>query len=64
MNIYQSSTYREDLRWRHFEDEPRVQDRLQVKDRQSCISAFAAYLAIIYLIFQKSQPTSLPQPYQ
>ena len=26
MNIYQSRTYRKDLSWLHFEDEPRVQE--------------------------------------
>ena len=26
MNIYQSNTYRKDLRWLHFDDEPRVQE--------------------------------------
>ena len=32
MNIYQSNTYRKDLSWLHFDDEPMVQDRQQVKD--------------------------------
>ena len=30
-NICQSNTYREDLSWAHFEDEPRVQKKQQVK---------------------------------
>ena len=34
MNIYQSNTYREDLRWLHFNNMPRVQRRQQVKDQQ------------------------------
>ena len=34
MNIYQSYTYRKDLSWLHFDDEPRVQKRQQVKDQQ------------------------------
>ena len=32
MNIYQSNTYRKDLIWLHLDDEPSVQERLQVKD--------------------------------
>ena len=31
MNIYQNNTCRKDLSWLHFDDEPRVQDRQQVK---------------------------------
>ena len=27
MNMYQSNTYRKDLNWLHFGDEPRVQER-------------------------------------
>ena len=27
MNIYQSNTYRKDLSWLHFDNEPRVQER-------------------------------------
>ena len=26
-NIYQSNTYRNDLSWPHFDDEPRVQEK-------------------------------------
>ena len=43
MNIYQNNTYRKDLSWLHFNDEPRVQEGQEVKDQQSCISAFVAY---------------------
>ena len=43
--IYQSNTYNRDLSWLHYFDEPRVQ-RQQMKDQQSCIFAFVAYLAI------------------
>ena len=43
MNIYQSSTYTKNLNWLHFDDEPRVQERQQVKDQQSCVSVFVAY---------------------
>ena len=46
MNIYQSNTYRKDVSWPHFDDEPRVQERQQMKDQQSYISIFAAYLTI------------------
>ena len=46
MKIYQSNTYRKDFSWLHFDDEPRVQERQQVKNQQSCISVSVAYLAI------------------
>ena len=32
MNISESNTYRKDLSWLHFEDEPRVQEKQKVKD--------------------------------
>ena len=34
-NIYQSNTYGKYLSWSHFEDEPRVQEKQQVKDQPS-----------------------------
>ena len=37
MNIYQRNTNRKDLRWLHFDDEPRFQDRQQGKDQQSYV---------------------------
>ena len=46
MNIYQSNTYRKDLSWPHFDDEPRVQEKQQVKDQQSCIFVFVACLTV------------------
>ena len=46
INIYQSNTSREDLRWLHFVDQPRDKKRQQVKDQQSCISVFVAYPTI------------------
>ena len=46
MNIYQSNAYRKDLSWLHFDDGWRVQKRQQVKDQQSYIIAFVAYLTI------------------
>ena len=46
MNIYQSNTYKKDLSWLHFDDEPKVQERQQGKDQKSCISIFVAYLTI------------------
>ena len=45
-NIYQSNTYRKDLSWSHFDDEPRVKEKQQVKDQQSCIFVFVASLTI------------------
>ena len=45
-NIYQSNTYTKDLKWPHFDDEPRVQEKQQVKDQQSCIFIFVACLTI------------------
>ena len=46
MNIYQSNIYRKDLSWLYFDNEPRVQERQQVKDQQSCILDFVANLTI------------------
>ena len=31
--IYQSNTYKKDLGWPHFDNEPRVQDMQQVKEQ-------------------------------
>ena len=45
-NIYQSNTYKKDLSWPHFDDEPRVPENQQVKDQQSCTSAFVACLTV------------------
>ena len=44
MNIYLSNTI-EDLSLLHF-NQPAVEDRQQVRDKQSCISVFVAYLKI------------------
>ena len=44
MNIYQSNTYIEDINWPHFDDEPRVQKRQQMKDQTSYISILVAYV--------------------
>ena len=41
---YQNNTYRKDLGWPHFDDEPRVQEKQQVKDQQSYVSVFVACL--------------------
>ena len=43
INIYKSNTYRKDLSWLYIDNEPRVQERQQVKDQQSSISVFVAY---------------------
>ena len=45
-NIYQSNTFRKDLSWLHYDNEPRVQEKQQVKDQQPCISFFVACLTI------------------
>ena len=49
VSIYQINTYRKELSWRSFEYEPRVQERLQVKDQQFCVSVFAAYPTFQFL---------------
>ena len=46
-NIYQINIYRKELSWPHFGDEPRVQEKQQVKDQQSSIFIFVAYLTIL-----------------
>ena len=47
MNIYQINNFKKDLSWLHFDDEPRVQERQQMKDQQprhdnsiSCMSVW------------------------
>ena len=45
MNIYQSSNSRRDLSRLYFGDEPWVQERQQMKDKQAYISVFVAYLS-------------------
>ena len=40
------NTYRKDLSWSHFADEPMVQEKQQMKDQQSCIFALVACLTI------------------
>ena len=37
-NIYQSNTYSKEAGWLHLQDEPRLQQRQQVKDQQSYIT--------------------------
>ena len=62
-NIYQSNTYRKDLSWLHFSDEPRVQERQQVKGEQSCKQSYTyihiyIYIYIyIYMYIYKHQET-------
>ena len=46
MNIYQSSTNKKDLSWLHFDNEPGLQERQQMKDQQSYVSISVAYLTI------------------
>ena len=43
-DIYQSNTYRKDFSWQYFDDDPRVQEKMQVKDKQSCLFVFVACL--------------------
>ena len=43
-DIYQSNTYRKDFSWQYFDDDPRVQETMQVKDKQSCLFVFVACL--------------------
>ena len=45
-NIYQINTYRKDLSWPHFDDEPKVEEKHQVKDQQLFIFVFVACLTI------------------
>ena len=44
--IHQSNTYRKELSWPHFDNEPRVQEKQQVKDQQNEIFTLAACLTI------------------
>ena len=44
IKIYRSNSFRKDLRWLHFDDEPRVQESQQVKDQQPYISISEVYL--------------------
>ena len=43
MNIYQRNTYRNDLSRLHFDNEPRIYEKQQVKGQQSYIPVFVAY---------------------
>ena len=43
MNIYYSNNYRKDLGWLNFNDEPRVQEKQQMKDQQPHIPVSVAY---------------------
>ena len=45
-NIYQSNTYGKDLGWPYFSDDPKVKEKQQVKDQQSCIFIFVACLTV------------------
>ena len=46
VELVQINLYRKDLSWLHFNDELMVKKRQQVKDQQSCISIFVAYLTV------------------
>ena len=45
-NIYQSNTYRKQLNRSHFDAELSIQEMQQVKDEQSCLFIFVAFLTI------------------
>ena len=60
MSIYLRNTYRKELSWLHFDDEPRVKERQQVKDQQFCKSVFVAYVAIPGQENQPSYESSIP----
>ena len=55
MNVYQSNIYWKNLRWLHFEDEPRVQEKQEVKDQQYYIYPF---LKLIQYLRAPSTSTS------
>ena len=44
MNNYQSDTYRNDLSWLQFTNEPRLQEWQHMKEQQSYIPVFASYV--------------------
>ena len=44
INIYPSNTYRDDLYWPYFDDEPRFQVRQQMRDQQSYMRVSLPYL--------------------
>ena len=46
MNIYQSNTHIKDLSQLLLVNEPKVQERQQVKGQQSCISTFVAHFQV------------------
>ena len=50
MKIHQCTTYRKVLSWLHFNNEPWVQNKQQMKDQQSYVSVFVAYLTIPSII--------------
>ena len=49
-------TYRKDLSWLHFDDEPMVQEWQQAKEQQFCISVFVAYLTIPQVATRSTSP--------
>ena len=56
MNIYQSITYRKNLNWLYFNNKPKIPERQQVKDKQSCIS-----VSMVYLIYASSKEEHQPR---
>ena len=62
MNIYQSNSYRENLSWLHFDDQPRFQETQQVKGqphtfwRDVIIVRFLRIKCEILLGFELNKP--------
>ena len=48
-NVHQSNTYRKDLSWPHFDNEPKVQEKQQVKDQ-----GFASLIPGLFQDFSKN----------
>ena len=47
MNVYQNNTYKKDLNWILFNDDQIAQKRQKVKDEQSYMLVFVAYLTFL-----------------
>ena len=47
---------KKDLSWPHFDDEPRFQEKEQVKDQQSCVFVFAVCLTKFQVATRGTSP--------
>ena len=47
MNVYQNNTYKKDLNWTLFNNDQIAQKRQKVKDEQSYMLVFVAYLTFL-----------------